>query len=400
MPGFMSMKVAVAVEAREAGGGEGGRERNFSPIRGGTTTTIATTLRCRRGTSTADATPFSTWRAAASRPRRARDTRSRPGRRREQEDRRRPQRRCTSRRTAAPGRMWWVGGGGGVLVNRMRGDQRESTALPPLSMGRNTCRPRLRRRPSCRPRRDCWTADDGLPSTAPCLNSEHPYVPSWYGSELHVRGRAGAGRRRTPVEKRRRRRRRRRRPITMRLPPRIAVCARPQCRDGYSARFRVWLSPAAPTCRPRGRPSRPEGEGGDPRRRRTASVVVVVERRRRRRQEQFAVGQQQQRRRRRLDHVVVVVFGGGGEEEEEEEEEERGTGVWYNARFGRSPSRDSVVAYSSLLPGRRGEDERGRWGGSALSRSASARGWRRGGAGSGSSVIATENLPKRGRVVT
>jgi hypothetical protein len=131
----------------------------------------------------------------------------------------------------------------------------------------------------------------------------------------------------------------------------------------------VWLSPAAPTCRPRGRPSRPEGEGGDPRRRRTASVVVVVvvvvvvERRRRQRQEKFAVGQQQQRRRRRLDHVVVVVFGGGGEEEEEEEEEERGTGVWYNARFGRSPSRDSVVAYSSSLPGRRGEDERGRWGG-------------------------------------
>ena len=62
------------------GGGGGGMERNLSPINdidikvpsedeeGWGTTTIATTPRCRGGTSTADATPPSTWRAATSRP--------------------------------------------------------------------------------------------------------------------------------------------------------------------------------------------------------------------------------------------------------------------------------------------------------------------------------------------
>ena len=148
---------------------------------------------------------------------------------------------------------------------------------------------------------------------------------------------------------------------TMRLPLHIAVCARPQCRDGYSARLRVWLSSAPDVSSSW---TTVATRGG-------ASAVVG------------AAGTLDDTAR----HSSSSSSSGGGNGKNGDGRGRSATttpSAVYNPRFGRSPSRDSVVAYSSSLQGRRGEDVRGRWGGSAL-RSASGGG---GGGWAGSSEIA------------
>ena len=101
---------------------------------------------------------------------------------------------------------------------------------------------------------------------------------------------------------------------TMRLPLHIAVCARPQCRDGFSARLRVWLSSATPDASPWTTTARSADARRFSSRGRSATQTTAVTR--------------------------------------------SGRGEVYNPRFGRSPSRDSVVAYSSSLQRhRRGDQE-------------------------------------------
>jgi len=173
---------------------------------------------------------------------------------------------------------------------------------------------------------------------------------------------------------------------TMRLPLHIAVCARPQCRDGYSARLRVWLSSAPDvssswtTVATRGGASAAvraagalddtarhssssssgggNGKNGDGRGR-SATTTPSANNNDDAASTMSSSSTAAAARRRRSGERV------------------------YNPRFGRSPSRDSVVAYSSSLQGRGGEDVRGRWGGSAL-RSARGGG---GGGWAGSSEI-------------
>jgi len=107
---------------------------------------------------------------------------------------------------------------------------------------------------------------------------------------------------------------------TMRLPLHIAVCARPQGREGYSARLKVWLSSSqANTIAPpmRRNNSRTSVGLGDSFRTGSGSLATHPD------------------RGRSLTS----------------------TGQVYNARFGRSPSRDSVVAYSSSMQRRSQRDK-------------------------------------------
>ncbi|KAL3812159.1 hypothetical protein ACHAXA_000928 [Cyclostephanos tholiformis] len=104
---------------------------------------------------------------------------------------------------------------------------------------------------------------------------------------------------------------------TMRLPLHIAVCAQPKCRDGFSARLKLWLSSSTPdayswTTTARSADARHLSSRG-----RSATPTTAAIRSRR--------------------------------------------GEVYNPRFGRSPSRDSVVAYSSSLQRNR-EDDQGQGG--------------------------------------
>lgn len=90
---------------------------------------------------------------------------------------------------------------------------------------------------------------------------------------------------------------------TMRLPLHIAVCARPQCREAYSARLRTWLS------------STPEVMRGLPRQPSYGSLASGI------------------------TTSTLATHPGKGRESTK--------GQVYNPRFGRSPSKDNVVAYNS-----------------------------------------------------
>ncbi len=134
----------------------------------------------------------------------------------------------------------------------------------------------------------------------------------------------------------------------MRLPLHIAVCARPQGREGYSARLKVWLSSAPEVLRVVGR-----GVGGGEQRRPSAGMSVMsgitAE----------SLPTTSDDRGRSTSMVASKLRGGS-----------RGGERVYNPRFGRSPSRDSVAAYSSYTSSVRG------LGGSSVSSS-------KGGGGSG-----------------
>ena len=101
---------------------------------------------------------------------------------------------------------------------------------------------------------------------------------------------------------------------TMRLPLHIAVCARPQAREGYSARLKVWLSsPEASSTRTMG-PRRPSQQ----------SIFSTTE----------SLATHPDR------------AGGVGNRGRS-----ANAGQVYNPRFGRSPSRDSVVALTTSQGG-------------------------------------------------
>ncbi|KAL3763636.1 hypothetical protein ACHAWU_009060 [Discostella pseudostelligera] len=132
----------------------------------------------------------------------------------------------------------------------------------------------------------------------------------------------------------------------MRLPLHIAVSARPQCREGYSVRLKVWLSSTPEVLRV---------VGGDNVRRPSAcmSVMSGVT------AESLLTTSDD---RGRSTSTAASRSRGGGRS---------GGGRVYNPRFGRSPSRDSVAAYSSYTSSLRG------LGGSSVSSSS------KGGGGSG-----------------
>ena len=96
---------------------------------------------------------------------------------------------------------------------------------------------------------------------------------------------------------------------TMRLPLHIAVCARPQCREGYSTRLKVWLSS----------PEASRVNSSNALARQTSRVSVMS-----------ATGS-------------LATHPDRGRSATSNS----GAGQVYNPRFGRSPSSDSVVAYSS-----------------------------------------------------
>ncbi|KAL7554783.1 hypothetical protein ACHAWF_018322 [Thalassiosira exigua] len=118
---------------------------------------------------------------------------------------------------------------------------------------------------------------------------------------------------------------------TMRLPLHIAVCARPQSRDGHAARLKVWLS--SPEARPARRVTRGDSlrSGSPPSHVDVGSVASRAD-------ESLAT------------HPDRGRAAGGGARNSERV---------YNPRFSRSPSRDSVAAYSSSQRRKRSAPGRG-----------------------------------------